>query len=410
MNSYSASVIKAEDVQRGAWSVGALCLAIADSLQARFNPVRVRGELSNFVQAASGHCYFTLKDAQGQLRCAMFMRAASRLGFTPEDGHQVEVSGKLGVYEQRGDLQLVVESMARLGQGSLLEDFMRLKAKLEAAGLFSQERKRPIPTHPRGIGVVTSPHAAAWHDCMTALARRVPHVPVLLAPALVQGTTAPQALIAALHQLYEWIDEGRLSLDVILLVRGGGSLEDLWAFNDERLAYTMAQSPVPIVTGIGHETDFSIADFVADLRAPTPTAAAELVAMPKVQLDRELSRIAAELAQSVRLGIDKRAQAIDLLARRWLAPTARLMQHAQTLTLRARDLTQAVRSQLQRHHQAVAHTASKLELLHPHQVLDRGFAFVLDDAGHVVMLADQLTPGQRLNVHLAKGQRAVRVE
>src|SRR5690349_13301597 len=261
------------------WAVGALCRAIADALDARFNPVSVRGEISGFSRAASGHCYFSLKDESGQLRCAMFRRAASLLDFSPRDGDQVEVRGRLGVYEPRGDLQLIVESLRRAGQGALFEQFLRLKARLEGEGLFDSERKRPLPLLPRGIGIVTSPQAAALHDVVTCLRRRAPHVPVVLAPAAVQGAQAPSELVAALQSLYRLAEAGKL--DLILLVRGGGSIEDLWAFNDEQLARTIAASPVPLVSGVGHETDFTIADFCADLRAPTPTAAAELAAQPQ---------------------------------------------------------------------------------------------------------------------------------
>ena len=265
------------------WEVGALCRAVGDALAARFNPVSVRGEISGFSRAASGHCYFTLKDAQGQIRCAMFKRAASSLDFAPRDGELVELQGRLGVYEQRGDLQLIVEQLQRAGQGALFEQFLRLKAQLEAEGLFDTARKRALPVLPRAIGLVTSPGAAALHDVVTALRRRVPHIPVVLVPALVQGAQAPASLCEALSKLYLLAQAGKgpgadlaqyPAIDVILLVRGGGSMEDLWAFNDEQLARTIVQSPVPLICGVGHETDFTIADFAADQRAPTPTATA----------------------------------------------------------------------------------------------------------------------------------------
>ena len=286
------------------WEVGALCRAVADALQARFNPVAVRGEITGFSRASSGHCYFSIKDTQGQIRCAMFRSAASRLDFVPRDGELVELRGRLGVYEARGDLQLVVESLQRAGQGALFEQFLRLKARLEAEGLFDTARKRPLPLMPRGIGLVTSPGAAALHDVVTALRRRVPHLPVVLVPALVQGEGAAPSLCTALSKLYLMAQAGQAPgadlaknppIDVILLVRGGGSIEDLWAFNDEQLARTIVQSPVPVVSGVGHETDFTVADFCADLRAPTPTAAAELVAPP---------RAAARLAQLPATGGD----------------------------------------------------------------------------------------------------------
>ena len=245
------------------WQVGALCRAVADELNARFNPVAVRGEISGFSRAASGHCYFSLKDSDGQIRCAMFRRAAGLLDFVPRDGDMVEVMGRLGVYEARGDLQLIVESLTRAGQGALFEQFLRLKSRLEGEGLFDPGRKRELPLMPRGIGLVTSLGAAALHDVVTALRRRVPHIPVVLAPAAVQGAQAPAELVRSLKALYGLADAGKL--DVILLVRGGGSMEDLWSFNDEQLARTLVDSPVPVICGVGHETDFTIADFVDEV-------------------------------------------------------------------------------------------------------------------------------------------------
>ncbi|HZW50932.1 MAG TPA: exodeoxyribonuclease VII large subunit, partial [Rudaea sp.] len=256
------------------WQVGALCRAIADALEARFNPVAVRGEVSGFSRAASGHCYFSLKDAQGQLRCAMFRRAAALMEFMPRDGELVEVQGRLAVYEPRGDLQLIVETLARAGAGTLFEQFLQLKARLEAQGLFDPARKRPLPAFPRAIGIVTSTGAAALHDVVTCLRRRAPHVPVVLAAAAVQGPQAPGELVRALFSLYRLAEAGRV--DLILLVRGGGSIEDLWAFNEEVVARAIAASKIPIITGIGHEVDVSIADLVADYHAHTPTEAAQV--------------------------------------------------------------------------------------------------------------------------------------
>ena len=394
-------------MQRQAWRVGALCLAISDQLQARFNPVTVRGEISGFTRAASGHCYFTLKDAEGQLRTAMFKRAAAGLNFNPLDGQQVEVTGRLGVYEQRGELQLVAESMSRVGQGTLMEAFMRLKAKLDAEGLFDPERKRSLLQYPRGIGVVTSEDAAAWQDVVTALSRRVPHIPVVLASALVQGSNAPSELIAALHGLYELISEGRMQLDVILLVRGGGSIEDLWAFNDEQLAYTIAQSPVPVVCGVGHETDFSIADFVADLRAPTPTAAAELCAEPTQQAISRLALLGDALQSASQRGLERKGQFLDALARRLMQPSDQLRVQQERITTAARLMQQGLQSGLLNRQHQLAQCHTRLGLLHPQKVLDRGFAWVSDEDGRVVMDAKALDRGQVLSVHLAKGVRQV---
>ena len=261
---------------RTVWGVDALVLAVADLLAARWGVCAVRGEISGWSRAASGHCYFNLKDADGGtalLRCAMFRRAASLLDVVPADGQRVELRGRLGVYEPRGELQLVVESMQRAGMGALYEEFLRRKARLGAEGLFHAARKRSLPAYPRCIGVVTSLGAAALHDVLSSLARRAPHVRVVVYPSLVQGADAPAALCAAITAAARHGEA-----DTLIVCRGGGSLEDLMAFNDERVVRALAASPVPVVCGVGHESDVTLADLVADLRAPTPTAAAELAA------------------------------------------------------------------------------------------------------------------------------------
>jgi exodeoxyribonuclease VII large subunit len=406
------------------WQVGALCRAIADSLDARFNPVAVRGEVSGFSRASSGHCYFSLKDPNGQIRCAMFRRAAGMLDFSPRDGDVVEAWGRLGVYEPRGDLQLVVESLARAGQGALFEQFLRLKAKLEAEGLFDSARKRELPRMPCGIGVVTSSGAAALHDVVTALRRRAPHVPVIIAPAAVQGAHAPGEMVLALGELYRLAAAG--TVDVILLVRGGGSIEDLWAFNDEQLARTIVQSPVPLVSGVGHETDFTIADFCADVRAPTPTAAAELAAEAAESWLRGLDQVESRLAEALRRRVDLAAQRLDVAAARLGRPLARLgaqqlrlgraahrlryalLGRMQTEAARfaAADakLRQVLRSRLERAAQVLDHSRLRLELLDPRLILQRGYALLADEQGRPIGSVQQMHAGQALRATLADGE------
>lgn len=329
------------DITPRIWGVGVLCRAIADSLEARFNPVAVRGEISSFTRASSGHCYFTLKDPQGQLRCAMFKRSAQMLNFGPKDGQTVEVFGRLGVYEPRGELQLVVESMRTTGLGTWYEQFLKLKAQLESEGLFNADRKRPIPERPRTIGVVTSLGAAALHDVATALQRRVPHIPVVLSLALVQGSEAPTSLIQALQSL-----STQAEMDVILLVRGGGSIEDLWAFNDEQLARAIVACPVPVISGVGHETDFTIADFCADLRAPTPTAAAELCATSQADLLGQVAGLEALLQKLAHSQIDKRAQGLDLVQSRIGRPSQTVAQQVLMLTRLGQTMQQRISERL----------------------------------------------------------------
>jgi exodeoxyribonuclease VII large subunit len=405
------------------WQVGALCRAVADTLDARFNPVAVRGEISGFSRASSGHCYFSIKDSQGQLRCAMFRRAASLLGFEPRDGELVELRGRLAVYEPRGDLQLIVESIQRAGQGALFEEFLRLKAKLEGLGLFKPERKRALPVMPRGIGLVTSLGAAALHDVATALRRRVPHIPVVLAPAAVQGAGAAPEIIRSLSALFE---QSQVSIDLVLLVRGGGSMEDLWAFNNEQLAMALAACPVPVVVGVGHETDFTIADFVADLRAPTPTAAAELVGQPRDTWMAALQGQAGRLQDAIYRQVDQQSQRLDLMASRLGRPSSLVAMEQVRLSRWGLRLSHGARTDLARQQQAAVRFAERLdralkqrmsdasqrlgrsemrlELLDPHLVLQRGYAWLSDSEGKPVSSTSSTYPGQVLQATLADGQ------
>lgn len=416
-------------------AVGALVRAIADALQARFNPVAVLGEISGFSRAASGHCYFSLKDEQGQLRCAMFRRAAQLSGEGLRDGMLVEVRGRLDVYGPRGDLQLIVESARAAGAGGLFERFMRLKAELEAAGYFDAARKRPLPALPRRIGLVTSLGAAALRDVATALQRRVPHLPVVLFPAPVQGDAAPEALCAALDAAYRWTDPAapdHAGLDVLLLVRGGGSLEDLWAFNSPLLVEKLVEAPMPVVCGVGHETDFTLADFAADVRAATPTAAAELCAPARVTQLQLLQRQQERLREATWRLLDERAQRLDRVAQRLGRPSERLAQdqrllarlgqslsHAAALKLEreehrlsvlANALHPALRRTLQQRQQDVAQAGARLSLLDPALVLQRGYAWLADVHGRAVTQAAQVSPGQQLRATLVDGSLDVRVE
>ncbi len=406
------------------WPVGALLQAIADSLEARFNPVTVQGEITGFSRAASGHCYFSIKDESGQLRCAMFRRAAGLLGFSPSDGQRVELRGRLGVYEMRGELQLVVESMQQAGQGNLFEQFLALKAKLQAQGLFETARKRPLPLLPRAIGVVTSLGAAALHDVVSALQRRAPHVPVVIYPASVQGSQAAAELREAVLQACARREEDKV--DVLLLVRGGGAMEDLWAFNDEQLARAIVASPMPVVSGVGHETDFTIVDFCADVRAPTPTAAAELCAQPQSVWLGALGLARSRLQSAVERQLQAHSQRLDWAANRVSRPSHLVTRQRARLAGLAQSLKHAVRStlqleqlrvhalgtgfprelarNLQRNRQLVERAQLRLELLDPKLVLQRGYAWLADLQGHPVTRAKATHTGQPLRATLADGE------
>ncbi|MBU3621150.1 exodeoxyribonuclease VII large subunit [Polynucleobacter sp. CS-Odin-A6] len=395
------------EISREILSVGDLNRAIASSLEERFDTLWVSGEISNFKAYDSGHWYFSLKDEEGQIRCVMFRGRNSQVGFMPQSGDLVEVAANLGFYVPRGDIQLTVQSMRRAGVGGLCEAFLKLKAKLAKAGLFDAERKREIPTHPRSIGIITSPQAAALKDVLSTLARRAPHIPIVIYPTLVQGPDAPSGIIAALKAA-----EQEHAVDVILLVRGGGSIEDLWAFNDEQLAYAIAQSPIPTVSGVGHETDVTIADFVADLRAPTPTGAAELAAPRRDQMLQELDAIKQTLLQRVNQRIERDAQTLDQLALRLshaLPNPDRMREQIQGWQKR---LNQSWLVQVENWKRDQGHFQSQLEMLNPQRTLERGYAVILinskksqeENAMHAVRNPQELNTDSVFEVRLAEGQ------
>ena len=408
------------------WTVGALCLAVSDALQARFNPVNVQGEISGFTRASSGHCYFTLKDESGQLRCAMFKRAASQLTVGLKDGDKIQATGQLGVYAGRGDLQLVVERVRTQGRGSLFEEFIKIKEKLQAQGLFDESRKRLLKPTPRAIGVVTSLDAAALRDVVITLKRRVPHIPVIVSAALVQGPQSAGSLIQALRSLYELPQ-----VDVILLVRGGGSMEDLWSFNDEGLAQVIAASPVPLVSGVGHESDFTIADFCADMRAPTPTAAAELCAQSKDSLGLELVALQERFSRSLWRVLDTQTQGLDHLQYRLGAPSGYAMKQSSRLDMLEQRLAPALKHRAQNgafeleqlgqkmrralvgcaqtRAQALDRAQLRLGLLDPSLVLKRGYAWLSDEHGVPITQVRGLKKGQAIAASLSDGRVALEV-
>ncbi|MGK2899392.1 MAG: exodeoxyribonuclease VII large subunit [Burkholderiaceae bacterium] len=414
---------------RAAWSVAALLREIGDLVVGRFSVCTVTGEISGLSRAASGHVYFNLKDADGAaalLRCAMFRRSAGMLAFVPADGQRVEVRGRLGVYEPRGELQVVVEAMRPAGAGALYEEFLRSKARLEAQGLFDRARKRALPPYPRTVGIVSSLGAAALHDVLTTLARRAPQVQIIVYPSLVQGADAPQALARAIT-----LASTRAEVDVLIVCRGGGSLEDLWAFNDEQVVRAIAASSVPVVCGVGHETDVTLADFAADLRAATPTAAAELVAPTREACLSVLDALAALLQRRVRDALELQAQRLDrnalrlarpghavrqqrerllLLGHRLAVQLPRAMQSQQArLTQAEADLRRGLERRLAGQQQQLQTLAARLRALDPRQVLARGYAWLNDADARPVTSVHQLAIGAALQVVLHDGSADVAV-
>ena len=429
------------------WEVSSLVQAISDAVQSRLNPVTIKGEISGWTHASSGHCYFTLKDAQAQLRCAMFRRAAGLLNFSPKNGDRVELRGRLDIYPARGELQVIVESMQLAGEGALMEQFLALRDRLQRAGMFDPARKKAVPAHPHHIGVITSLQAAALKDVAIALRRRVPHVQVTVFPASVQGEKAVPELLSALDAAAQrWEAQGEC--EVLLLVRGGGSIEDLWAFNDERLAHRLLQMPMPVICGVGHETDFTIADFVCDLRAATPTAAAELACTSTEDALNHLRALSSALQRASQRWVERQSQRLDRAMMgigrpsAFIAQQRQRLQHIQGLHLRGlraqwqvhlnrtaqvasalqmwrsrgvhaqrerlqlarAEWVQAVDRHLVLQRQRVERLGWQLDNMSPQQVLERGYALLQGPDGQVVTSAARLSPEQEVTATLADGQ------
>lgn len=422
-------------------TVSALNQTVARVLEHTFPLVWIAGEVSNFTRAASGHWYFTLKDDTAQVRAVMFKGRARYADFSPHEGDKVEVRTLVTLYAPRGDYQLNVEAIRRSGIGNLYEAFLRLKEKLECEGLFDPARKRPLPPFPRCIGIVTSPQAAALHDILITLRRRAPHIRMILYPAPVQGEGAGARIARAIRSAAR-----RAECEVLLVSRGGGGMEDLWPFNDETVARAIAACPMPVISGIGHETDFTIADFAADLRAPTPTAAAELCATPRADWLAALRHHAANLTRACKRHLAEHGQTIDWMSHRLVSPVTyaahertkldalrnRLehatrtpmiracyrLQHLQTrlqnrlpdtrtarrlLCERRRRIGSVIAQILQRRHQLLATQTARLELLDPQRTLERGYAIVTDSKGKVLRTPSELQPYDNVTLHLAKG-------
>ena len=434
------------------YTVSRLNTVVRLLLEQEMGLVWLTAEISNLVQHSSGHWYFTLKDSQAQVKAAMFKGQNRRVSFRPQNGQQILVQGQLSLYEARGDYQLIVEKMQPAGDGLLQMKLEALKAQLTAEGLFAPSRKRPLPTQPKQIGIITSPTGAAVHDMLTILARRDPSLPVILYPSSVQGENAVPALLAALETAWR-----RDECDLLIIGRGGGSLEDLWCFNDERVVRAIASSPIPIVSAVGHETDVTLADFAADLRAPTPSAAAELVSRDQQQQLHRLTQLIQRLKQAILLQQQRYVlrwqrqhsrlaaqnpqyqlqqkiqrqdelqwrlervikQQLDNASRHYAEQTQRLQQasptrHLSTLKQQHEFLQQRLLKALQNQHQArqqqLAQLSGQLQALSPLQVLARGYSVTTNMSGKLIHEASQVTPGEQLNIQLGKGALRVKTE
>ena len=429
-------------------SVAELNRRTREFIEAGFPLLWVAGEISNFTRAASGHCYFSLKDATAQVRCVFFRHKAALIDWKPENGMQVEVRALPTLYEARGDFQLTVEGMRRAGLGALFEAFERLKRKLEQEGLFDASRRKPIPEFPVSVGVVTSPKAAALRDVLTTLARRMPGIRVVLYPAPVQGEGAGERIAQAIRAA-----SARMEVDVLIVCRGGGSMEDLWAFNEEIVARAIVDCAMPVVSGVGHETDFTIADFVADARAPTPTAAAELVSPNRAELLVRLGVLGARMSRDIERALSARMQQLDYLGKRLVHPGERIdteLRHMAQLTQRLRSAAthaldaatwnlsgllqrlrgalpdidahiarqQELRLRLQQGHARLLdqHDATLMKMraglahLNPQAVLERGYSIVEKSGGQIVRSAEYIAAGEPLRLTFARGAAQTRVE
>ncbi|NOT16332.1 MAG: exodeoxyribonuclease VII large subunit [Methylotenera sp.] len=358
----------------------------------------VSGEISNLTRAASGHWYFSLKDASAQVKCVMFKGRNSYVDFTPREGDKIEARCTVTLYEARGDFQLTVEYVQRAGLGALFEAYEKLKNKLSAEGFFDAAYKQEIPKNPSTIGIITSPDAAALHDVLTTLKRRNPNVKVIIYPSPVQGKGAAELLAKAIRTANQ-----REEVDTLIICRGGGSLEDLWQFNEEIVARAIDDSAIPIISGVGHETDFTICDFVADVRAATPTAAAELATPSRDALLNALKQCAIQLAKNMQLALNQQAQSLDYLSRRLSSPTQLIAQHHHTLLQLSHRLNIATQQQLQHKQQQLNALQQNLTHLNPQAVLTRGYAFVHNQLGMMISASEQLHLGDEITLTLGHG-------
>jgi len=391
------------------WTVTDLTRYLRELLESDelLQDVWVQGEVSNFSRPASGHLYFTIKDSTASLRCVMWRNTVTKQSFLPRDGDAIDVHGSISVYEAGGQYQLYADIFRLAGEGALYQEFLRLKALLEAEGLFDLERKRPIPPRPKRIGIVTSPTGAALQDLLNTIQRRYPLVEVVLSPTPVQGDEAPLGIIKALQDVVRIANP-----DVIILARGGGSIEDLWAFNDENVARTIASSPVPIITGVGHETDFTIADFVSDLRAPTPTAAAELATPNQADLRLELSELNTQLNHLLQAFHSELKWILKEMQNRLNrnSPLTRIQSDIQWVDELDHRLGASIQHKLLLDRTYLTGLIPQMASLNPVAVLERGYAILTNQAGQTISRVGQVSGGESLNVKVSDGVFGVHVD
>ncbi|HSR01433.1 MAG TPA: exodeoxyribonuclease VII large subunit [Methylophilaceae bacterium] len=379
-------------------SVSELNRLAREVLQTNFPLFWVSGEVSNFTHAASGHWYFSLKDSSAQVRCVMFKGRNSYTDFTPREGDKIEARATVSLYEARGEFQLTIESIRQSGLGALFEAFERLKNKLEMEGLFNASLKQSIPAHPKSIGIVTSPDAAALRDVLTTLNRRNPNIKIIIYPTPVQGKGAAERIATAIR-----IANQRQEVDTLIICRGGGSIEDLWQFNEEVVARAIATCTIPVISGVGHETDFSICDFTADVRAATPTAAAEIACQDINHLVQKIKEFARQLERLFITNLQQRSLKLDFLAQRLVSPKQKIAMQIDYIKQLQNRLNYSIKHKFQLDKQYYNQLRSSIEQLSPSAVLSRGYAIVSCDQEHITD-SKQLKIGQSLHIQLHIGE------
>ena len=395
----STSINSSKPNEAKVFSVKEINRLVRELLEQSFPSFWISGEISNFISASSGHWYFSLKDDEAQVRCTMFKNKNMAADWVPKNGEKIEAKCFIGLYEARGEYQLNIELIRHAGAGLLSEAFNQLKEKLLKEGLFEPSRKKPIPQFPKSIGVITSPTGAAIEDILITLKRRSPHIPVFIYPTLVQGKEAPSAIVKALE-----IANTRMECDVLILARGGGSIEDLWAFNEEIVARAIVASKIPTITGVGHETDTTIADFVSDLRAPTPTGAAEIVTGHTVELIKTIQVYKNQLNKMMANVIRELMQKIDYLEKRLISPKQQLQRQKEQIHQYLLRINQSMKNAMMQYRLNIDKLKLNLDHLSPHAVLSRGYSIVTNVEGQIVNNVAQLKLNDKIHIQLNHGQ------
>jgi len=386
------------------FSVTELNRMVKNVLQHNFQIMWIKGEISNFISASSGHWYFSLKDSEAQVRCAMFRGNNNKIDWIPKNGDLIEARAQVGIYEARGEYQLNIEYIQRAGMGGLFEKFNQLKIKLEALGLFDETSKKPIAAYPSSIGVITSPDGAVLKDVISTLRRRNKSVSIIVYPTLVQGEAAPEGIIKALN-----IANTRNEVDTIILCRGGGSIEDLWAFNSEALAFEIFNSPIPIISAIGHQTDFTISDFVSDIRAATPTAAAELISESLDQAVTQIETYKKTMAKIIKEKLQCLFQKIDTYEKRLVSPSQKLLMRLEVTSNLKKRLEFNFEKKLDGYKNIISGLQQSLLHLNPNSILSRGYSIIFDKNKNIINSSSKVASDDKISIQFHRGNAKAKI-